>query len=286
MMKFIKFVSCMMILVFLRTGFALAADQVFFYYTDPSGTPLAVSDATGAVTWQADYMPFGEELLGSSTAPNNKMFVGKEKDGETGFYYFGARYMDSTAGRFVSTDSIGPINPSTGEINQFILHDPQRLNPYVYGLNNSYRYVDKDGNIALVLAEALFVAGIIFGSAYVLHKWQEKYPPPAIPFPPISLSKKADTNPDHMLGEKGTQVISIPLWRNKQKGRVRIDVENPAPGKRPGDLHIQDDDTGGKWHYDPKTGDFKGAPDRINDLLNREDVKRAIEQGLRILGEI
>ena len=37
-------------------------------------------------------------------AENNKQFVGKEKDKETGLYYFGARYMNDKIGRFISTD--------------------------------------------------------------------------------------------------------------------------------------------------------------------------------------
>ena len=136
-----------MILTFLQTAFALAADHVFFYYTDPAGTPLAVSDATGAVTWQADYMPFGEELLGTSTAPNNKMFVGKEKDKETGFYYFGARYMEATIGRFISIDPAGPVDSKTGKITERFLINPQRLNKYAYAGNNPYAFIDPNGGL-------------------------------------------------------------------------------------------------------------------------------------------
>src|SRR3990172_9281738 len=145
MNKFIKYVSIITLLIFLRTGFALAADQVYFYYTDPAGTPLAMSDSSGAVVWRADYMPFGEETVSTSAASNNKMFVGKEKDSETGLHYFGARYMDSPAGRFVSPDPIGPVDPATSQINKSVIANPQRINIYAYGLNNPYKYEDSDG---------------------------------------------------------------------------------------------------------------------------------------------
>jgi RHS repeat-associated protein len=78
-------------------------------------------------------------------ATNNKQFVRKEKDKETGLYYFGARYMNDKIGRFISVDPIGPVDEKTGKVNEKMLLNPQRLNRYAYGLNNPYRYVDRDG---------------------------------------------------------------------------------------------------------------------------------------------
>jgi RHS repeat-associated protein len=75
------------------------------------------------------------------------MFVGKEKDSESGLYYFGARYMDPGAGRFTSTDSVGPVDLLTGNVNEKYLEESQRLNVYVYGGNNPYRHIDLDGKI-------------------------------------------------------------------------------------------------------------------------------------------
>jgi len=145
MKKLLKTVSLITLLIFLHVSFALAADQVSFYTTDPAGTPLVMTEVTGSVVWRADYLPFGEENIGQSTVQNNKMFVGKEKDSESGLYYFGARYMDAGAGRFSSSDPVGAVDPETGRINEKRLHEPQRLNLYAYGLNNPYRFVDPDG---------------------------------------------------------------------------------------------------------------------------------------------
>jgi len=78
-------------------------------------------------------------------ATNNKQFARKEKDKETGLYYFGARYMNDKIGRFISVDPIGPVDEKTGKVNEKMLLNPQRLNRYAYGLNNPYRYVDRDG---------------------------------------------------------------------------------------------------------------------------------------------
>jgi RHS repeat-associated protein len=140
-----KIIIVITLLIILLTGLAFAADQVYFYYTDPAGTPLAMSDASGVVVWRADYLPFGEESIDLATVQNNKMFVGKERDSESGLYYFGSRYMDAIAGRFASPDPVGAVDPRTGKINSKLIANPQRINVYSYGLNNPYRYVDADG---------------------------------------------------------------------------------------------------------------------------------------------
>ena len=80
---------------FIYPSFLCAAQKVYFYHTDAIGTPVAMTDASGSVVWQADYKPFGEENTFSGSVENKNRFVGKEKDEETGFNYFGARYMDA-----------------------------------------------------------------------------------------------------------------------------------------------------------------------------------------------
>jgi RHS repeat-associated protein len=121
----------------LTTNPSSAGQKVYFYHTDAAGTPVAMTDANGNVVWKADYKPFGEEQSVTLTPENNVKFVGKEKDKETGLYYFGARYMDAKTGRFVSVDPKG--------ISEKDLLNPQRLNRYNYSLNNPYRYIDPDG---------------------------------------------------------------------------------------------------------------------------------------------
>jgi hypothetical protein len=59
-----------------------------------------------------------------------------------------------------------------------------------------------------------------------------------------------------------TQTNSKPMW--KGKGKERIDVENPNPTKRQGQVHYQDN-YGNIYIYDPSTGSFKDAPKKIND---------------------
>ena len=63
---------------------------------------------------------------------NALTFTGKEKDSETGFYYFGARYYDpSISGLFLSVDPMSDKYPS--------------ISPYAYCAWNPVRLVDPDG---------------------------------------------------------------------------------------------------------------------------------------------
>ena len=151
--------GCPALVVSLWTAGALGG-QPLFYHVDPAGSPLAMSDASGNVVWRADYRPFGEIQSESGTTENNKLFVGKEKDDETGLYYFGARYMDDRVGRFVSPDPIGAVDPRTGKINRMVLLNPQRQNYYAYALNNPYSYIDATGEAAVAIAlRQMFIVG-------------------------------------------------------------------------------------------------------------------------------
>ena len=58
-------------------------------------------------------------------------FTGKERDGESGLDYFGARYYGSALGRWTSPDPSG-----------LLAQKPQRWNIYSYALNNSLINVD------------------------------------------------------------------------------------------------------------------------------------------------
>jgi RHS repeat-associated protein len=146
--------TCLMIGMML-VNTAYSGEVVYYYHTDPAGTPLAMTDASGNVVWRADYLPFGEENVITGAMENDFKFVGKEQDKETGLYYFGARYMESAIGRFISPDPMGPVDPHTGKINENNLLNPQRLNRYAYSLNNPYKYIDPDGCWPTIIGKAI-----------------------------------------------------------------------------------------------------------------------------------
>ncbi|HTN99741.1 MAG TPA: hypothetical protein VL068_03600, partial [Microthrixaceae bacterium] len=64
----------------------------------------------------------------------------------------------------------------------------------------------------------------------------------------------------------------------------RIDVENPAPGMRPGQLHLQDS-AGVKYLYDFESGQWTGLPRSIQrQIADHPAVACAIATGRRYLG--
>ena len=70
-------------------------------------------------------------------------FTGKERDTDSGNDYFGARYLASSMGRWLSPDLVNVTE-------ERILNPANTLNKYVYGGNNPLKYVDPDGqDIAL-----------------------------------------------------------------------------------------------------------------------------------------
>jgi len=156
-MKMIIFLLAVVLLF--SSSAAFSAEKVIYYHTDPAGTPLAMTDSAGNVVWKADYKPFGEEHTVTGSAENKRTFVGKEKDSESGLSCFGARYLNSGVGRFITPDPVGPVDPHTGKENSLILHNPQRQNQYAYGLNNPYRFVDVDGRTPAHLLLAIVGAG-------------------------------------------------------------------------------------------------------------------------------
>ena len=96
------------------------------------------------------------------------------------------------------------------------------------------------------------------------------------------------------IGDKGPKFPSIPLLRFKGS-KARIEVENPSPGQRDGQIHYQDEKNV-KYMYDMKqnkffsknkeTGNFDvEAPRKVNELLENKQVQKAIEKGKEKLGE-
>ena len=83
---------------------ARAQDKVEYFHVDAVGSVRAMTSASGATVARHDYMPFGEEHLPPPPTGDTKRFAGKERDTETSFDYFGARYYASRNGRFTTVD--------------------------------------------------------------------------------------------------------------------------------------------------------------------------------------
>lgn len=99
---------------------------------------------------------------------------------------------------------------------------------------------------------------------------------------------KGAADGEKILGKNGAQFDSKTTWQNGKT--ERIDVENPSPGERPGQIHYHESDNT-KWNFDieekqfynQKTGEL--APNKIQKLLEDKDVINAINEELKFLGK-
>jgi len=80
-------------------------------------------------TYKSSY--FRPQKRPENTAILGLLFTGKEKDSETGYYYFGARYYNSDLSLWLSVDPMSDQNPN--------------ISPYHYCHWNPMRIVDPDG---------------------------------------------------------------------------------------------------------------------------------------------
>jgi RHS repeat-associated protein len=108
-----------------------------------------------------EYTPYGELWIEkASTASNIDIpyrFTGKERDEETGLYYYGARYLDSKASRWLSADpALGdyipgaPVDDEARKRNQSLpgmggVFNTVNFHLYHYAGNNPVKYTDPDG---------------------------------------------------------------------------------------------------------------------------------------------
>ena len=72
-----------------------------------------ITDASGEAVQHLQYLPFGESFVDqrSSSWVTPYTFSGKEKDTETGYSYFGARYYDSDLSVWLSVDPLSDKYP-------------------------------------------------------------------------------------------------------------------------------------------------------------------------------
>lgn len=105
----------------------------YYYIKDQLGSVRITMNQQGNVVSGQDYYPYGEICRSLNNAdPNDKYkFTEKERDVETNFDYFGARYFDSQISRWLSVDPMADLRPG--------------LSPYNYCQNNPLRRIDPTG---------------------------------------------------------------------------------------------------------------------------------------------
>ena len=105
----------------------------YWYHPDHLGSSSWITDSAGAAVQHLHYLPWGEDFVNQRTSSFSSMytFSAKEKDAETGYSYFGARYYSSDLSVWLSVDPMAAKYPS--------------LSPYTYCADNPVRCVDPNG---------------------------------------------------------------------------------------------------------------------------------------------
>ena len=78
--------------------------QRYSYHTDLLGSVSSLTDERGQVAASYEYDAFGVLKPSFSSLKNPFTFTSREWDGDTGLYYYRARYYDPALGRFLTAD--------------------------------------------------------------------------------------------------------------------------------------------------------------------------------------
>ena len=116
------------------TLYKSAPEAVFYYHTDHLGSATLITDDAADVVQQIAYLPYGEDWVDirhHGYFGSAYKFNGKEKDDETGYSYYGARYYTDRLSIWLSVDPLADKYP--------------HLSPYAYCANNPVIFRDPDG---------------------------------------------------------------------------------------------------------------------------------------------
>ena len=106
------------------------AEATHYILDDHLGASTSRLNNTGGLIDRQEYYPFGDSSLRTFDKKRYR-YVGKEKDAESGLYYFGARYYSPWTCRFISVDPLAADYPY--------------LTTYNYAGNKPITHKDIDG---------------------------------------------------------------------------------------------------------------------------------------------
>ena len=118
---------------------------VTYDHTDALGSPVAQTNAAGAVLSRTRYEPYGYMVAGT---PRTIGFTGHVNDNDTTLVYMQQRYYDAFAGRFLGVDPVVTDAETGGSFNR-----------YAYANNSPYQYVDPDGRMAFLIPLIPYIVG-------------------------------------------------------------------------------------------------------------------------------
>jgi RHS repeat-associated protein len=130
------------------------------------GSAQLITNVEGEEYERIEYTPYGELWVERASAASNidipYRFTGKERDEETGLYYYGARYLDPKFSRWLSPDPAlsdyipgAPISDEAKKRNGNLpgmggVFNTVNLHLYHYAGNNPIKFVDPTGRTIIV----------------------------------------------------------------------------------------------------------------------------------------
>lgn len=151
------FLSIFLLLV--CSGVSQAQERIRYFINDPSGSPVQVLDADGAVVARYAYAPFGSQVAAQGAANQRLGFVGGTKE-TASLHYLKHRYYNPLLGRFYQPDPVG-----------FLERGRSQINRYGYGLNDPYTYQDKDGRQFNQLSDEMLASMRMSDSSLLPYVW-------------------------------------------------------------------------------------------------------------------
>ena len=168
-------------------------EDQFFYHSDHLGSASWITDARGEAIQHLQYCPFGEPFVdehsSTSTYSERFTFTGKERDEETGYSYFGARYLDATLlTSWFSVDRLSDKYPS--------------LSPYNYCAWNPIKMIDPNG-------DSLIITGTKSDRESALYQMQYKSNKLSFSMDENGIVSYTINNPKKRLSKQENKMIEI-----------------------------------------------------------------------------
>jgi RHS repeat-associated protein len=107
----------------------------YYLLSDHLGGTNVTVTTSGTEYGEVRYKAFGDTRYTSGTTPTTFKFTGQRQESSLGIYYYGARWYDSSLGRWLSPDSIIPAQ-------QGVVGNDR----YAYSNNNPVRFIDPSGH--------------------------------------------------------------------------------------------------------------------------------------------
>ncbi len=98
----------------------------FYYHSNHQGSITHLTDGSGGVANSYIYDSYGRRSNVIESVIQPYSYTGREYDGETGLYYYRARYYDAHIGRFLSEDPIG-FDAGDQNLYRYVFNNPVNL---------------------------------------------------------------------------------------------------------------------------------------------------------------